>query len=400
MASIARVRPPRALGGGALTLLIAWWVGFNLRAVLLGVPPVLNRVQADLGLDYTAAGLLTAIPVLLLGVAALPGAALVRRLGGHRTVAVGLLALAAGTPLRAAGGVAPLYAGTVLLALGIGIAQPALPLVLQSRFPTAVQRASITVTCGLITGELVAASITVPLLAPLTGGGWRGSFLAWTAPAALAGACWLLVPRDRPPADAGPGSTPATPRRSARLWWASTIFAAQSITYFASNTWLPTSVAGGPDSRAATLGLVVLNSVQLPVTLALMTTRRAFVRSRAFYAAAGALSAGGTLGWLVAADAAVPLWAALIGAGVSMTFAALLAYPPSVEAPAGVAGFTAVMLTAGYCAAFTGPLLGGAVLDLVHWRRAPFLPIALATVVMVVAGLRPPPHPEEPVPGR
>jgi CP family cyanate transporter-like MFS transporter len=263
-----------------------------------------------------------------------------------------------------------------------------------------VQRASITVTCGLITGELVAASITVPLLAPLTGGGWRGSFLAWTAPAALAGACWLLVPRDRPLADAGPGSTPATPRRSARLWWASTIFAAQSITYFASNTWLPTSVAGGPDSRAATLGLVVLNSVQLPVTLALMTTRRAFVRSRAFYAAAGALSAAGTLGWLVAADAAVPLWAALIGAGVSMTFAALLAYPPSVEAPAGVAGFTAVMLTAGYCAAFTGPLLGGAVLDLVHWRRAPFLPIALATVVMVVAGLRPPPHPEEPVPGR
>jgi MFS transporter, CP family, cyanate transporter len=400
MASIARVRPPRALGGGALSLLIAWWVGFNLRAVLLGVPPVLNRVQADLGLDYTAAGLLTAIPVLLLGVAALPGAALVRRLGGHRTVAVGLLALAAGTPLRAAGGVAPLYAGTVLLALGIAIAQPALPLVLQSRFPTAVQRASITVTCGLITGELVAASITVPLLAPLTGGGWRGSFLAWTAPAALAGACWLLVPRDRPLADPGPGSTPATPRRSARLWWASTIFAAQSITYFASNTWLPTSVAGGPDSRAATLGLVVLNSVQLPVTLALMTTRRAFVRSRAFYAAAGALSAGGTLGWLVAADAAVPLWAALIGAGVSMTFAALLAYPPSVEAPAGVAGFTAVMLTAGYCAAFTGPLLGGAVLDLVHWRRAPFLPIALATVVMVVAGLRPPPHPEEPVPGR
>jgi cyanate permease len=136
------------------------------------------------------------------------------------------------------------------------------------------------------------------------------------------------------------------------------------------------------------------------VTLVLMSTRRAFVRSRAFYAAAGALAAAGTLGWLVAADAAVPLWAALIGAGVSMTFAGLLAYPPSIEAPAGVAGFTAVMLTVGYCAAFAGPLLGGAVLDIVHWRRAPFLPIALATVVMVVAGLRPPPRPEEPGPSR
>src|SRR5205807_6366823 len=110
----------------------------------------------------------------------------------------------------------------------------------------------------------------------------------------------------RPPADAGPGSTPATPRRSARLWWASTIFAAQSLTYFASNTWLPTSVAGGPDSRAATLGLVVPNSVQLPVTLARMTTRRDFVRSRALYAAPRALAATGTGGRPAAAGPAGP----------------------------------------------------------------------------------------------
>jgi CP family cyanate transporter-like MFS transporter len=130
VSSAARARLPRTVGGSALTLLIAWWVGFNLRAVLLGVPPVLDRVQHDLGLSYTAAGLLTSIPILMLGVAALPGAALVRRLGGHRTVALGLLAVAAGTPLRAAGGVLPLYAGTVLLALGISIAQPGLPLVL------------------------------------------------------------------------------------------------------------------------------------------------------------------------------------------------------------------------------------------------------------------------------
>ena len=87
----------------------------------------------------------------------------------------------------------------------------------------------------------------------------------------------------------------------------------------------------------------------------------------------------------------MPLWTALIGAGVSMTFAALLAYPPSVEAPSGVAGFTAVMLTAGYCAAFTGPLLGGVALDHLHWRRAPFLPIAAACVVMLAAALRRPP---------
>jgi MFS transporter, CP family, cyanate transporter len=383
-------RPPRRLAGDVLTLAIAWWVGFNLRAVLLGVPPVLARVRADLGLSYTAAGLLTSLPVLVLGLAALPGAALTRRLGGHRTVVLGLLALTVGTPLRAAGGPLPLYGGTLLLAVGIAVAQPGLPVLLRARFPDAVQRASILVTCGLITGELVAASVTGPLLVPLTGG-WRGSLLAWTAPAALAAVAWALVHPDRPPPPATRRRAPV--HRSRRVWWASAVFGAQSFTYFAANTWLPTSVAGGADSRAATLGLAVLNAVQLPVTLALVTTRRPFVRSRRFYVAAGVLATLGAAGWLVAADTAVALWAALIGTGVSMSFAALLAYPPTVEAEEDVAPFTGVMLTVGYCTAFTGPLLGGVSADLLHWRRAPFIPVAAAAAVMVLGGLRPPRRP-------
>jgi CP family cyanate transporter-like MFS transporter len=79
--------PPLRGRTAALTLLIAWWVGFNLRAVLLGVPPALGHVRDDLGLSYTASGLLTSLPVLVLGVLAFPGAALVRRRGGHRVVA-------------------------------------------------------------------------------------------------------------------------------------------------------------------------------------------------------------------------------------------------------------------------------------------------------------------------
>lgn len=376
--------------GVAPSLVIAWWVGFNLRAVLLGVPPVLEPVRTGLGLSYTVAGLLTALPVLVLGAAALPGAALVRRAGGHRTVALGLLAVAVGTPLRVAGGLASLLAGTVLLALGIAVAQPGLPRVLQALVPAAaVQRASATVTCGLITGELVAASITGPVLVPLTGG-WRGGLLVWTAPAALAALAWLLVPADPAPVRTGTRPRPS-PGRAARLRWATALFASQSLVYFSANTWIPASVAGGSGSAAATLGLVVLNAVQLPVTLALVGTRRPFVASQPFHLAAAGLTATGAVGWVAAADAAVPLWTALMGAGVAMSFAALLAYPPSVETPANVAGFTAVMLTAGYCAAFTGPLLGGVALDHLHWRRAPFLPIAVAAVLMVGAGLREPP---------
>ena len=47
-------------------------VGFNLRSVILGVPPVLPLIQHDLQLSYTATGLLTALPVLVLGVGSWP----------------------------------------------------------------------------------------------------------------------------------------------------------------------------------------------------------------------------------------------------------------------------------------------------------------------------------------
>lgn len=395
--------PPAAVRHRELTgrtatvaLLVAWWAGFNLRSVLLGVPPVLGHVRDDLGLSYTAAGLLTSLPVLVFGVLALPGAALVRRLGGHRVVAAGLLLLTAGAAARALpGGARPVYLGTVLLAGGIAVAQPGLPVMLQSWFPRDVQRASTVVTLGLIVGEVAGAGITGPV-APRAGG-WRGSFLLWAAPALVAAVLWLVVP-GRGPAGRGEASTTLLRSRLLRsplLWWVSVLFAAQSLVYFAANTWVPSTVHGGSDSAAATLDLTLLNLVMLPVTLALTLTRRPFVRSRAFYVGASGFALAGTLGWLLAADAAGPLWVLLIGVSTSSAFTGLLAYPPTVARPQDVAPFAGMMLTVGYAAAFVGPLLGGTARDLLHRQSAPFLPIVAAAAVMLVASLRLP-HPDAP----
>ena len=55
-------------------LLVAFWVGFNLRASLLGVPPILGLARTSYHLSYEAAGLVTALPILAFGVMAFPGA--------------------------------------------------------------------------------------------------------------------------------------------------------------------------------------------------------------------------------------------------------------------------------------------------------------------------------------
>src|SRR5579863_7700865 len=71
-------------------LLLCWLVGINLRTVILGVPPVLPLIQHDLKLDNTLIGLLTALPVLCMGVLAFPAAGLAARVGGRVAVALGL----------------------------------------------------------------------------------------------------------------------------------------------------------------------------------------------------------------------------------------------------------------------------------------------------------------------
>lgn len=375
----------------AVLLLVAFWVGFNLRASLLGVPPVLDLVRSTDHLTYAAAGLVTALPILAFGIMAFPGAGLVRRFGGFRVVAVGLAVAAAGELGRALpGGAVPLYLGTVLMGTGIALTQPGLPAMLQRWFPGRVQLASVTVTLGITVGETVAASITQPLLLPWVHS-WQATMVCWALLGASCVPIWLWgVPR----AKAGlAGDAPWAFRElllRPRLWAVYLLFGGQSLVFFSSNTWIPTSVAGGPHSALASLSLATLNGVMIPTDVLLILVARPFATQRWFYLASASITLAGAAGWLLAGPRAPLLFAALIGIGVALNFAGLLAYPAMVAAPAQVASLSAAMLSFGYAAAFFGPFLGGVALDLGGGRNSPFIPITLAAVVMVVAALAAP----------
>ena len=75
-ASRPSTRPPPASappGWGVLAVVVG--VALNLRPAIAAVPPVLEAIQRDLGLSATAAGLLTALPVVCMGAFAPAGAA-------------------------------------------------------------------------------------------------------------------------------------------------------------------------------------------------------------------------------------------------------------------------------------------------------------------------------------
>ncbi len=82
-----------------LTLGIPVLIGINMRPLLTSIGPLLPEIRAASGMSYTAA-LLTALPVVAMGVLALAGGWVDRHVGQNRSIALSLLIIAAGALLR------------------------------------------------------------------------------------------------------------------------------------------------------------------------------------------------------------------------------------------------------------------------------------------------------------
>ncbi|MGI9252976.1 MAG: MFS transporter, partial [Thermomicrobiales bacterium] len=174
--------------GAAPLLAAAWFAAFNLRTGFIGVGPLIPSITADLSLTSTAASTLVAIPTLMMGLVSMGGGALADRMGAARTIALGLLLVAVGGGLRAAShSLTPLVLWTILFGIGIGIAQPALPRLTRGLFPRRLGIATGIYASGLVSGSILAGSLTIPIetrFAP--GAGWRGPLIFWSIVAAVA----------------------------------------------------------------------------------------------------------------------------------------------------------------------------------------------------------------------
>src|SRR5215831_9143152 len=79
---------------------LLWLAGNGLRITILAVPPVIPLIRADLHMSETEVGILSGLPPVLFGIAAVPGSLLIARFGALPTLVVGLLATAAGSAWR------------------------------------------------------------------------------------------------------------------------------------------------------------------------------------------------------------------------------------------------------------------------------------------------------------
>jgi CP family cyanate transporter-like MFS transporter len=384
-------------------------VALNLRPAIASVPPVLPDIQRDLGLSGTAAGLLTALPVVCLGLFAPAAARLAGRFGVDRVVAGALVVLGAGTLARAVGGgsgglmpgspalrIAGLFAATFLAGAGLAVGGALLPGIVKAH--VAEDRAATVTglyTTGLAGGALLAAALTVPLR-NLLGGSWAPALAVWALPAVAALAVWRQVTplpgAARPAADPPPAGTP--PRGGlpwhSRLAWRVTLYTGlQSLLFYASLTWLaPLYQARGWSAERAGALLAVFSLTQLVATLGLPVLADRTGDRRPWIAlSVGACTAG--LAALAVAPLAAPwLVAAMIGFGAGGQFAmALTLLVDAAADPAASRRLSGMAFLVGYLLAAAGPAAVGGLYDATGGFTAAFLALAAVGVVTLALGV-------------
>lgn len=371
---------------------LLWLLGIDLRLTILAVPPVLPLIHHDLHLDEKMVAALTGLPLLLFGIAAVPGSLLIARIGARRAVIVAIVAVALGSALRGAGPSVPmLFVMTAIMGAGVAVMQPALPTLVGLWFPARISLATGLYANGLLIGETIAASLTIPLVLPLLSGSWQGSFVFWSVPVlATAVLVLLFTPHAEPPRERGQVMWWPDWHR-ARTWQLGFILGGTGAIYFGANAFLPDYLHAIGRSELLNAVLTALNAGQLPASLLVIAFGRHLVRRRVPFVAMALLALISLAGLLVPSGLIIIAAAAGIGFSTSFCLILALALPPLLAAPDDVHRLAAGMLGLGYTITCIVPYVGGAVWDALGVPEAALLPglagVAIITTVAATLGL-------------
>ncbi|MGH7099737.1 MAG: CynX/NimT family MFS transporter [Stellaceae bacterium] len=375
----------RRLPLGRLALL--WLTGADLRLTMLAVPPVLPLIHHDLALSEKAIGALSGLPVLLIGVAAVPGSLLIARLGPRRAAICALIVVAAAAAARGIGSSAfVLFATTAVMGVGVALLQPTLPTLVSLWFEAAPGFATAVYANGLVLGEALPAALTIPFVLPLVGGSWGVSLAVWAAPAALAALLLAVATRHVPrPVTAPAGWWPDW--KNPLTWQLGLMLSGSGGLYYSLNTFIPgyLHAIGRPGLVAACLA--ALNLSQLPASAMILVAARHLTANRAVLMVMPPL-----ILLSLAAFLAPISWLSIAGAGALGFFGAFvlilsLALPPLLVPPEEVHRLSAGMFTLSYPLSFLFPLAGGALWDATAIPTSAFIVSAVAAVVIFVAAL-------------
>lgn len=421
------VSPALAIAG---ILLIAT----NLRMPMTSASPLLPRIREDVGLSAASASFLISLPLLCFAVFSPIVPRIAARFGLAHSLFGALIAVNVGIVLRSWVGSFGLWAGTVLIGVGIAIMNVLLPALIKRDFPDHA---------GTLTGvysafqslmAALAAAVAVPI-AGLPGWGWQGA-LGLTLGAGLIGVA-VFAPQVRADhvvrrqqvlarnqvataaSDAGAGSAeseataqanPATassaasaaaspaaaspaaarPRsllRSPLAWVITAFMGFQSTLFYSVLTWWPAiEMSSGISEESAGFHIAVIQASGIVGSLvAGWLMRRDVVGSTVAVAVSTVIVV--LAGTMLAPQLAL-LWALLLGTAQGGLFTvALTLFGARARTPMSAARLSGMAQTFGYVVAASVPPVLGVVREATgSWTASLWILLGIA-VITLVAGL-------------
>ncbi|NGM88996.1 MFS transporter [Parapusillimonas sp. SGNA-6] len=354
-ATVARSGAAQILLGFSLML-----IAFNLRPLFSSLSVLLPDIVRQTNLSSAAAGYLTTLPVLCLGLFAPLAPRVSQWIGPERTLLAVMVLLAAGTGLRGVGGIVPLFIGSALAGAAIAAANVLLPSVVKRDFPKQSALMTGLYTMALCGGAAAAAATTLPLMRAVEGG-WTTGLMMWAIPAAVVAAVWA------PQALARSSGGGVSRRRVRGLWgdalaWQVTFFMGlQSALAYCVMGWLaPILRDRGLDGVDAGLVLSVSIMVQVATCLLVPPLAVRCRNQRAFSVILALIASVALIGLLFAPLSTVWAWALFQGIGqgglFAMAMTLIVLRSPDPHVAAHLSGMAQGI---GYVLAAAGPLLVG-----------------------------------------
>ncbi|MHC6225335.1 CynX/NimT family MFS transporter [Pseudomonas sp. X10] len=372
----------------ALNLLLVVLLALNLRPILTSIGPLLEPMRQSTGLGYQQAALLTALPVLCMGLMPLLQPWLRRWLNEHGGMLIGLSAIALACLWRLQLDSAwALIASAVLAGLGVAVVQGMMPGLVNRWFPT-----RLAATMGLYSAALMSGGGLAAVLGPHVSAHferWQAGLGIWTVPALLALVCWcLLRPRQSTATVSGAGGGFWFGNR--RAWLLAVYFGLINGGYTSMVAWLPAyhlEHGGTAQGGGELVGLMTIFQVVGALGLPLLLRRLADRRPGLWLALAIQLC--GFLGLLLAPTLAMGLWVAMIGLGLGACFSLSLTLTlEHLKTPAEAGSLAAFVQGIGFIITGIVPYITGWLRDVSGDFQASWLLLALSVMAMLLVTAR------------
>ena len=366
-------------------------IALNLRPAIAGVGPLIPEIRLSTGLSNTLLGMLITLPVLGFGMFSILTSLFTRKIGTSGTMALALVLLTIGILLRVIPAISSLYAGTIMLGVGIALGNVLLPGIVKRRFPHKVGLVTGIYSAMLGIGAALASGLSVPLSEHLNLG-WRWSLGSWAALSILGLLIWLpqMITNKKEIPEKSLIAAISHLSSSNLAWYVALFMGLQSLTFYILITWLPDIlIERGISSVQAGWLLSVVQAVGAIGTFVMPSWAARRQRQRFPVALILSCEIISLLGLMVSSLtlAQTVLLAAFLGFSLGSSFGmALLFIGLRARDSNTVNQLSGMSQSIGYSLAAFGPASFGAFHDVVHNWTIPLAALLMVSVVKLWSG--------------